>query len=188
MSKRRENAPIVLFDSGFQSYLFSVCGFDGPCHTLWRHHTTLDYETEPRTSQLFSKYMYCVFTRPGLIASNIGSIYANMIFDLGFTVRQDHFTQFERSQSLGGAKTGDPWKKKKKKKKKKKTSDHPQAELGLSHMGHELGSNPQRWDDERLRSLNVSGLNHLATWAAILRDLFSSNMNDIWIYCEGLVP
>ena len=36
--------------------------------------------------------------------------------------------------------TGDP---------REETPDHPQAELGLSHMWPELGSNPQRWDDER---------------------------------------
>ena len=58
------------------------------------------------------------------------------------------------SQSFGGAKTGDPWEKK---------PDHMQAELGLSHMWPELGSNPQRWDDERFKALKISGLNHLAT-------------------------
>ena len=40
---------------------------------------------------------------------------------LGFTPRQDYFTHFEPSQSLGGAKTGDP---------REKSPDHPQAELG----------------------------------------------------------
>ena len=35
------------------------------------------------------------------------------------------FTHFEPSHSLGGAKTGDP---------REKPPDHPQAELGLSHM------------------------------------------------------
>ena len=39
--------------------------------------------------------------------------------------RQDYFTYFEPSQSLGGAKTGDP---------REETPDYPQAELGLSHM------------------------------------------------------
>ena len=39
--------------------------------------------------------------------------------------RQDYFTHFEPSQSLGGAKMGDP---------REKTPEHPQAELGLSHM------------------------------------------------------
>ena len=35
-------------------------------------------------------------------------------FDFGYTARQDYFTHFEPSQSVGGAKTGDPllvWKK-----------------------------------------------------------------------------
>ena len=32
---------------------------------------------------------------------------ALIIFNLGFTARQDYFTNFEPSQSLGGAKTGD---------------------------------------------------------------------------------
>ena len=33
------------------------------------------------------------------------------LFYLGFTTCQDNFTHFEPSQSLGGAKTGDPKKK-----------------------------------------------------------------------------
>ena len=59
-------------------------------------------------------------------------------FDLGFTSRQDHFTQFEPSQSKGGEKMGDP---------REKPPDHPQAELGLSrtHSGQVTG------DLERLR-------------------------------------
>ena len=35
------------------------------------------------------------------------------------------YSHFESSQSIGGAKTGDP---------REKPPDHPQAELGLSHM------------------------------------------------------
>ena len=46
-------------------------------------------------------------------------------FFFGFAARQDYFTHFERSQSLGEAKTGDP---------RQKPPDHPQAELGLSHI------------------------------------------------------
>ena len=42
-----------------------------------------------------------------------------------FTAHQDYFTHFEPSQSVGGAKTGDP---------QEKPRDHLQAELGLSHM------------------------------------------------------
>ena len=41
-------------------------------------------------------------------------------FDLCLTARQDYFTHFEPR-----ANTGDP---------QEKTRDHPQAELGLSHM------------------------------------------------------
>ena len=68
---------------------------------------------------------------------------------------QDYFTHFEPSQSLGGAKTGDP---------RKKNPGHPQAELGLSQVTRpERGSNPQWWDDERFRVLKISGLNHSAT-------------------------
>ena len=44
-----------------------------------------------------------------------------------------YFTHFELSQLLGRAKMGDP---------QEKPPDHPQAELGLSHMWPELGSNP----------------------------------------------
>ena len=46
-------------------------------------------------------------------------------FYLGFTDRQDYFTHFEPSQSVGGAKTGEP---------REKLPDHPQAELDLFHM------------------------------------------------------
>ena len=75
----------------------------------------------------------------------------------GVTARQDYFTYVKASQSVGGAKTGDP---------REKTPDHPQAELGSSRMWPELGSNPQRWDDERLRAIKISSLNHSATGAA----------------------
>ena len=50
-----------------------------------------------------------------------------------FLSRQDYSTRFEMSQSVGGAKTGDPW---------EKSPDHPQAELGLSQMWPELGRTP----------------------------------------------
>ena len=55
-------------------------------------------------------------------------------FFFGLTACQDYFTHFEPSQSLGVAKTGDL---------REKPPDHPQAELSLSHMWPELGSNPQ---------------------------------------------
>ena len=51
---------------------------------------------------------------------------------------------------------------------REKPPDHPQAELGLSHMWPELGSNSQLWDDERFTALKIRGLNHSATGAAIL--------------------
>ena len=40
---------------------------------------------------------------------------------------------------------------------------HPQAELALSQMWPERGSNPQRWDDGQFRELKISGLNHSDT-------------------------
>ena len=48
-----------------------------------------------------------------------------LFFHFGLTARQDYFTHFEPSQSLGGEKTGD---------RREKPPDHPQVELGLSHM------------------------------------------------------
>ena len=53
------------------------------------------------------------------------SVFPTFSFDLGVTAPQDLFINFETSQSLGGAKTGDP---------RDKPSDYPQAELGLSHI------------------------------------------------------
>ena len=47
----------------------------------------------------------------------------------------------------------------------KKKHDHPQAEIGLSHIWPELGLNPQRWDDERFKAQKISVLNHSATGA-----------------------
>ena len=47
------------------------------------------------------------------------------IFNLGFTARQDYFTHFEPSQSVSGAKTGNP---------REIPPALPQAELDLSHM------------------------------------------------------
>ena len=52
---------------------------------------------------------------------------------------------------------------------REKPPDHPQAELGLSHMWPEWGLNPQWWDDERIRALKISRLNHSATEAALIR-------------------
>ena len=69
------------------------------------------------------------------------SLFDYWYFYLAFTARQDYFTHHEPSQSLGGVKTGRP---------REKTHDHPQAALGLSHMWHELGSNPQSWVDRAI--------------------------------------
>ena len=77
------------------------------------------------------------------------------MFDFGFTARHDYFIHFRPSQSLCGAKTGDP---------REKPPD--QAELGFSHMWPELDLNPQRWDDERFRALKINVLNHSATGAS----------------------
>ena len=59
------------------------------------------------------------------------------IFYLGF-YGQARLFHFWAESLIRWAKTGDPW---------EKPSDHPQAELGLSHTWPELGSNPQRWDE-----------------------------------------
>ena len=53
-------------------------------------------------------------------------------FDVPF---QDFFSSYETGQSVGGAKTGES---------EKNHLTHPQAELGLSHMWPERGSNPHR--------------------------------------------
>ena len=87
-------------------------------------------------------------------------------YHLGFTARQGYFTHFEPSQSKGGAKTGAP---------REKPPDHPQAELGLSHMWPELGLNPQKWD-ERLRALKISVLYQSTTGAAKLSYEFYSGL------------
>ena len=60
----------------------------------------------------------------------------NFFFHLGFTACQDYFIHFEPSQSLGGAKMGNP---------REKPPDHQQAELGLSQR---LGSDPQSHSSE----------------------------------------
>ena len=47
----------------------------------------------------------------------------------------DYFSSYETGQSVGGAKTGES---------REKHLTHPQAELGLSHMRRERGSNPHQ--------------------------------------------
>ena len=81
----------------------------------------------------------------------------DICFFFSFAARQGYFTHFELTQSLGGAKTGDLW---------EKPPDHQQAELGLSHMWPERGSNPQQWNDKQFRALKINCLNHFATGAA----------------------
>ena len=73
------------------------------------------------------------------------------------------FHSFGAEPIIRWAKTGDP---------REKPPDHLQAEFGFSHMWPELGSNPQRWDDERFRLLKFSGLNHSATGAASWQTAF----------------
>ena len=75
-----------------------------------------------------------------------------MIF---LTARQDDFTHFEPSQSLGGTKTGDP---------REKPTDHPQAELGLSHMTR-ARLEPTAVRLRAFRALKIGGLDHSATAA-----------------------
>ena len=54
-----------------------------------------------------------------------GGITSLNLFLGGFMAREYYFTHFEPSQLLSGAKTGDL---------QEKRPDHPQAELGLSHI------------------------------------------------------
>ena len=58
-----------------------------------------------------------------------------MIFFLNSVLRpfQDYFSSYETGQSVGGRKRENP---------EKNHLAHPQAELGLSHMWPERGSNP----------------------------------------------
>ena len=64
--------------------------------------------------------------------------------------RQDYFTHFEPSQSLGGVKTGDP--------RENTTEDIPQADFAcLTVMWRELGSNPRGHEmSELFRALKIS--------------------------------
>ena len=78
-------------------------------------------------------------------------------FYFGLTAHQDYFTHFEPSQSLGGAKMGDP---------QEKLPDHLQAEFCLSFMWPDLGSNPQCWDEKWFTALKISSLNYSAMGAA----------------------
>ena len=62
----------------------------------------------------------------------------------GFMTCQDYFTHFEPSQVLGEAKMGDP----------REKNHWITRKLNLPCLKWpELGSNPQRWDDEWFRVL-----------------------------------
>ena len=103
-------------------------------------------------------YKLALFTHLNIQAKNFC-----FVFYLGFRpVKIIPLILIEPNQSLGGVKMGDPC---------EKTPDHPQAELDLSHMWPELGSNPQPWDDERFRALKISHLNYSATVAASSQEL-----------------
>ena len=78
----------------------------------------------------------------------------SFLFIWVFTARQDYFSNFEPSQTIGGVKMGPA---------QEKPPDHPKAELSLSHMWPELDSNLQWWDDKRFRALKISVLNHSST-------------------------
>ena len=56
-------------------------------------------------------------------------------FNLVLRPFQDYFSSYETGQSVGGRKREDP---------EKNHLAHPQAELGLSHMWPERGSNPHQ--------------------------------------------
>ena len=67
--------------------------------------------------------MLCIWSRR--VRGRILIFLLIFYFYLGFMAHQDYFTHFELPVSLDGAKTGDP---------QEKTPDHPQAELGLTHV------------------------------------------------------
>ena len=52
-----------------------------------------------------------------------------ILFYLGFAARQDYFTHFEPSQSLDGARMGDP------QKKKKNPTDRPRKKVNRKVQG-----------------------------------------------------
>ena len=58
-----------------------------------------------------------------------------------------------------------------------RSPDHLQAEVGLSHMWPELGSNQQRWDENQFRVLKISVLNQSSTGAACVKGVFITYAN-----------
>ena len=71
-----------------------------------------------------ASYAQCLFLYFQILVNNV-CFFCLFVFYLGFTAHQVYFTHFEPSQSLGGAKMGDP---------RENPPGHPQAELGLSHV------------------------------------------------------
>ena len=94
----------------------------------------------------------------------------DFFFYLGETASHNYFTHFELGQSLGGAKTRNPW---------EKLPDNPRAELGLSHVIR-ARLKPQWWDDKRFRALKISVLNHSAT--GDLSCMLHEVCGLIWVY------
>ena len=89
-------------------------------------------------------FRYTDSTIPLLLKYKISSLYPSsvtvqaglyLLLLLNSVLRpfQDYFSSYETGQSVGGAKTGEP-----------REKPHPQAELGLSHMWPERGSNPHQ--------------------------------------------
>ena len=104
--KETANKNKMIFFSYFTGY-----------HAYRRNRENLDNSCREGTSEPF---------QVGLISHSAECIQQILFFFyLVFTARQDYFTHFEPSQSIGGAKTEDP---------QEKSPEHPQAELGLSHM------------------------------------------------------
>ena len=62
-------------------------------------------------------------------------IYYHLFINSVLRPFQDYFSSYETGQSVGGRKRENP---------EKKHLAHPQAELGLSHIWPERGSNPHQ--------------------------------------------
>ena len=71
------------------------------------------------------------------ILIKVESWYIETFFFFNSVLRpfQEYFSSYETDQSVGGRKREDP---------EKNHLAHPQAELGLSHMWPERGSNPHK--------------------------------------------
>ena len=78
----------------------------------------------------FDKRVTCTTSVCFTIVTQFGQMLFQEGFYLCFLARRDYFTHFAPSQSVGGAKTGDP---------REKPPDHPQADFGVSHIGSTHG-------------------------------------------------